>query len=293
MGVRSMTGFGRARRRRGQTVIECELRTVNHRFLEFAGKVPDSLQGFEPDLRGLVQGSVRRGRVTFSVSVERPEALDQRVTINWALAKHYRGLLVRLQRTLGLKGPIELPQVLALPDLLVFRTGASDPQQIWPVVRQAMAAALAALDRSRAKEGRALARDLAQQASGIEKSLEKIERRSPVVVAEYRERLLKALKAPPEQGAWARELLEKEVPAFAKSCDVSEEVVRMKAHVETFLGVLDKRGEAGRKLDFIAQELHRETNTIGSKSADLIISREVIQMKSFIEKIREQVQNVE
>lgn len=288
-----MTGFGRAQRRQGRTVVECEIRTVNHRFFEVAGKLPESLQELDAEIRGRIQGRVRRGRVTLSVSVERPQDLERSVTIDWARARHYRKLLGRLHKTLGLSGDVTVGQVLALPDLWVFRGAESDPRKLWPLVRQAVDVCIAQVERSRVAEGRALAKDLERHVKAIAKSLDKIHRRLPAVVSLFRERLLEALGAPVEQQAAARDLLEKEVPIFAKSCDVSEEVVRMKSHVETFLSALRQDGEAGRRLDFIAQELHRETNTIGSKSADSAISREVIQMKSVIEKIREQVQNVE
>ena len=285
----SMTGFGRAEGRGRPGALSVEMRSVNHRYLEVSCRLPDGWTALEDGVRTLVQRSVARGKVTVSaIAHSRPTAT---VVLNPAAARQYAAALRRLQRTLRVPGTITLEQVAAGPGVLVpVSPGAVTA---WtPLLRRAATQAVRRLVQTRRREGRALTAALRRLTRQLAQATAALEVRAPQVVTEYRARLEQRIRSlttqPLEPGR-----LEQEVACFAKECDIAEELTRIRAHV-AHLGTLLRAATAvGRTLDFVAQELQREVNTIGSKANDIEISRRAIQMKGWVEQLREQAQNIE
>jgi len=289
--MRSMTGYGKGEAMNKAGAAKIEIKTLNHRYFEFAPRLPESMSSFEEKIRDITQKKIRRGRVNFTLSFERKSKPNDDLFIDKEIAKRYKALLVELKSSLGLKGELSLEQFLNVPNLITAKPKNEDISKLWFVVKSALGAALKETLRSKEKEGKALYIDLSGNGKIVERSLARIRARSPMVVKRYREKLMKTLRRPGVNSALL-DRLEDEVAVFARSCDVSEEVTRMNAHIKSFEETL-RGDEAGRKLDFIAQELQRESNTIGAKANDFQIQKEVIKIKGALDKIREQVQNVE
>jgi uncharacterized protein (TIGR00255 family) len=294
--IRSMTGFGRGTVRRDGGAAQVEIRSLNHRYFEMACRLPESLLSAEDRVRELLQRRLRRGKVTVAVTCAGRPPGGLPATIDLELAGRYAAVIRRLQRRLHLDGTIRVEQLLALPQVVTTTNGAAaDPSVQWPAVGAALEAALRALLRSKEAEGRAIAEDLGTRVRRIAQHVQQIQGRMPLVVQRYRRRL-QELASQLSRGTVQldRSRLELEVAMFARNCDVSEELTRLDAHIVAFRRLLHGRQrEAGRQLDFIAQEMQREANTAGQKAQDVQISRWVIEVKGEIEKIREQVQNVE
>lgn len=291
-----MTGFGRGAARRAGVSAQAEIRSLNHRYFEMTCRLPERLLGAEDRVRELLQRRLRRGKVTAVVTCAGRAAGGLPATIDLALAGRYAAMLRRMQRQLRLDGAIQVEHLLALPQVVTAVNGAAaDPSAQWPSVAAALEAALRALMRSKEAEGRAIAGDLSARVRRIERYVRRIRRRMPSVVRRYRRRLqLLATQLSKGTVQLDRSRLELEVAMFARNCDVTEELTRLDAHIAAFRRLLvGGQREAGRQLDFIAQEMQREANTAGQKAQDAMISRRVIEVKSEIEKIREQVQNVE
>jgi len=285
----SMTGFGRSERRGRLGIASVELRSVNHRYLEVGCRLPDSLAGLEDSVRALVQQRVHRGKVTVTVTVQgRPTVT---ATVSPSVARQYLVVLRHLQRQLKVPGMVTLEQLTALPGVLI--PAATDTLSAWrfPVLSAAKAA-LRQLVRGRQREGDILARALRGIAHRLERASAALAARAPHVVSEYQARLetrIRALTAQPlEPGR-----LEQEVALLATACDIAEERTRINAHVAHLRDLLASRVAVGRTLDFVAQELQREVNTVGSKANDVEVARLAIQMKGWVEQLREQAQNVE
>lgn len=292
----SMTGFGRAEGRGRLGALLVEIRSVNHRYLEVSCRLPDGWTALEDAVRTVVQRSVARGKVTVTVAAHgRPAAT---VVLNPAAARQYAAALRRLQQTLRdpatgwvPQGTITLEQVAAGPGVLV--PVAQDAVTAWkPLLLQTATQAVRRLVQTRRREGRAMTGALRRLAGRLAQATTALEARAPQVVTDYRGRLeqrIRALTAQPlDPGR-----LEQEVACFAKECDIAEELTRIRAHVAHLETLLRATTAVGRTLDFVAQELQREVNTIGSKANDVEISRRAIQMKGWVEQLREQAQNVE
>lgn len=291
--IHSMTGFGKAVVKSKYGNITVEIKALNHKFFEVSAKLPNGLAQFEDRLKAVIHQKVRRGKVYLNIELNGHRDGALRVTINSKAAKHYNNSLSRLKRELGLKGDVKLEQVMALPGVIVSETSKADAQKLMPIVKRALKKALDDLIQDRHREGKALYKDLARRVSSIRDVVEHIDKRSTISIAKYKSHLSKMIKELTGTRNFDKGRLEQEVALFAKNCDVSEELTRLRSHLLSFKDTLLIDREVGKKLDFIAQELHREANTIASKSSDFKISKGVIQIKSEIEKIREQVKNVE
>jgi len=289
----SMTGFGRGEAKGKWGTIVVEARSLNHRYLEVSSRLPSPLVSLEERIREHVSKKVKRGRITLSVSLDRDGELGGLVRVDEKRAKHYYETLLSLKKELGMEGGIGIEEILSLPDVVKVETTPSELEEIWSQMREALEKATGQLIEMRETEGRALTSDLLRRVALIEKELAKIVKRGPSVLKQYRSRLLERVKELSGAEKVDRDRLEQEVVFFAENSDITEEVTRMKSHLEAFGKALSAKEEVGRKLDFIAQELQREANTIGQKSRDFEISQSVIQMKGEIERAREQVQNVE
>ena len=288
----SMTGFGRgeAKGKWGSVVIDA--RSLNHRYLEVSSRLPGNLASLEDRIRETISKKLKRGRITLSISFGKDGAFEELARIDAKHAKRYYETLDSLRRELNLQGEIGIGDLLSLPDVVKVETPKEDLQEIWSQIREALEKATDQLIEMRDVEGKALTSDLSRRTTFIEKEVAKIAKRSPVVLKQYRVRLLERIKDLLGSEKVERDRLEQEVVFFAENSDIAEEVTRMRSHLEAFQKALSIKEDVGRKLDFIAQELQREINTIGQKSRDFEISQSVIQIKGEIERIREQIQNV-
>ncbi|TWT96150.1 Conserved hypothetical protein CHP00255 [Botrimarina colliarenosi] len=292
----SMTGFGEGRAESPTIAVVAELRSINNRHLKISYRSSDGYHGLEPEAERLVRDRVRRGTVQLNVRVDRrSRAGDYRINHEVLLA--YQEQLtelggVHVQPTLDKL--LTLPGVISAPDA----TGA-DPEADWPTIQKAINAALESLDEMRRREGEALAADLLAQTAAVTTELAGIEVRSPLVADAYRERLQERVGQAIEKVGVTLEPsdLVREVALFVDRSDISEEIVRLRSHLVQFEATITEAAKSkdgvGRKLEFIAQEMGREVNTIGSKANDSEISARVVEMKAALERVREQVQNVE
>ncbi len=286
-----MTGFGEARTLADGVKVAVEVRSINNRYFKLALKTSEGYTAFETEIENLVRQHARRGTVQVNLRVDRaPAADDYRINGN-VLAGYQRQLA-----DLGVPVPSDAISLLNLPGVVSETSGTShDVSDDWPTIKATLEAALARLSRMREDEGRAMAADLAANCRRIGDELEAVGERAPLVADGYRLRLherLKSLLADYEVTLSPVDLL-KEVGIFAERSDISEEIVRLKSHLDQFERSLNLAESSGRKLEFVTQEMLRETNTIGSKANDVQIARHVIEMKSVIERIREMIQNVE
>ena len=288
-----MTGFGEARLQDDRWAVGVEVRSVNNRHLKLQAKISDPYGSLEPELERLVRETVRRGTVQLSIRVERPKQADD-YRLNLVALGSYRD---QIQRFLGPTGPaVDLAALMGLPGVVEERRPAAvDPHEDWPKLAAVVTEALGKFQQSRADEGRAMADELLALGRAASDHLERIAGRAPEVVQNYQKRLTERVQALVEgQGLTieARDLI-REVAIFAERADIAEEVTRLRAHFAQYAEVIAEPESAGRKLEFVVQEMGRETNTIGSKANDLEISRGVVEIKGVLEKIRELIQNVE
>lgn len=290
--IRSMTGYGRGTAAGSQWTVTVEMRSVNHRYADFILRLPRDLLSLEEKVRRLLQQDIRRGRLEVSVNLEASSPRPREVSVDGALARAYHQALVELARSLSLETTVDAAYLGSLPDVLSVQAPAVDGEAVWPPLHASLLAALEDLLRRRCQEGENLALDLAQRCGILADMAGRMTERGPVVQEEYRRRLERKMKeylgAPPEE---ARLLME--CALLAERIGIDEELVRLCSHLEAFREALHEDGPVGRKLDFIAQEMFREVNTIGSKSADYGLAGLVVEAKAELEKIREQVQNVE
>ena len=290
--VRSMTGFGRASAQSGQYRLGVEVRTVNHRFLDVAVRLPREYAGLEERIRRAVAQHIERGRVDVSVRVDRLTSPVRAVHVDTELAHAYYEALKELRRSLRLPGSIDVDMLLGLPDILRVEHAEDDVDALWGDLEPALAEALGQVVAMREAEGRVLTRDLEERAARVERQVEAIAGRAPAVVEAYHRRLQARLE---EWGLQAvdPQRIAAEVALMAERSDISEECVRLRSHCRQFRALLAGGGPVGRRLEFLLQEMHREITTIGAKAGDLEIAGRVVDVKAELEKMREQVQNVE
>jgi uncharacterized protein (TIGR00255 family) len=289
----SMTGFGEARLQNEQWTVEAELRSVNNRHLKLVFRLGDTYAALEPELERMVRDTVRRGTVQVSLRVDRPRRPED-YRINTVALISYRDQLRACLADADLS--VDPSALLALPGVVEERRPReTDPHGDWPQLRPVVAEALERFQRSRAEEGRAMGRELLHLGREFSQRLIEIERRGPEIVRAYRDRLLERVQNLIQDRGVTLEPkdLIREVAIFADRADISEELVRLKAHLEQYNELIESPESVGRKLEFVVQEMGREVNTIGSKANDAAISRIVVDLKGFLEKIRELIQNVE
>jgi uncharacterized protein (TIGR00255 family) len=295
-----MTGFGRSELKAGLGFIRVEIKTTNHKFLEVSSRLPFHLTEFEDKIRKLISEQVRRGKVHLFISSPDPETQGSKLVLNEALAREVSQHIKRLKKVLDLKGStrdredaIILKEVLHYPNVLTRDISENSNGNFAKEIDKAVSVALRNLNESRKREGLALEKDFLKRTAEIDKSLTVIEKRVPLVSKEYKHSLEKKIKEHLEDIPVDKERLTIEVAQFIKNSDISEEITRLRSHIVEMKKTLKETGEIGRKIDFIGQEMYRESNTIGAKSNDMIIASNVIALKSAVEKIREQSQNVE
>jgi len=288
-----MTGYGRGEAVAPGKKFTVELKAVNHRFNEVVLRLPRALSPLEDRIRRLIQSRVSRGRVDGFLGVEECGEKTTVVKVDKALAAAYYKAMKELQEDLGMKGEIKLKHLVALPGVLAVEEPAEDVDAWWPAVREAVEGALESLVRMRTAEGGQLAADLSKRVEKVAQLNVKIRARSPVVVEDYRERLKIRLGDFLKEGCLDADRLAAEAALFAERSNITEETVRLDSHLKQARSCLGAEEPVGRKFDFLVQEMNREINTIASKANDLEISRWAVEVKSELEKIREQVQNIE
>ena len=290
--VKSMTGFGQARGGEAPLVWNVEIRSWNHRFFECSARLPSLLNGLEDRVRDFVHSRVKRGKIAVSVSF-RNGSIKNKLSLDDAQIDFYLRAIKRIQKKYRLKDELSINALLSIPH--IFTTNAKEElsESDWSKLSFVMGKALKRLIEAKVKEGFALSRDLKNRLRLIDRSLEQIGRIEKATPRKRLTRLKKRIQKLTENVVVDPKRLEQEIVLSVDRGDITEELVRAKHHIATFERSLSESGEIGKKLDFLAQELHREINTIGSKAQDSAVADEVVRIKSELEKIREQVQNVE
>jgi uncharacterized protein (TIGR00255 family) len=293
--IRSMTGYGRAESTGARTILTVECKSVNHRHLDVSLKLPRVLAAFEADARRLIQASVQRGRVDVSTTVTTAEGtVLNPLTVNVAQAREYADAARRLSEALDLSDGPSLGWVMGQPGVLTREEQVTlSADEAWPLLEKALAGALALMVERRETEGAALARELTGLRAVLTGHVEAVARRVPAAVERRAARLTERMRAMLDGAELDQARLAAEVAVWADRTDVSEELARLRAHLTQLAALLDGDEPVGRTLDFLIQEINREVNTIGSKADDLEISQAVIAAKATLEKMREQVQNIE
>jgi uncharacterized protein (TIGR00255 family) len=293
--IRSMTGFGRAELTGDTLMVTVETRSVNHRHLDVGVRLPSALAGFDADVRRIVQGRLERGRVDVSVQVAPLSSQTTRtVQIDTALARRYAEQARQLGRDLGIAGDVDLGWILGRPGVVELTDAPpADAAVVWPIVTEALGRALDELVDRRATEGAGLASELRALGGGLSDVLGQMAGRAPVAAARREERLRERMTALLAETNVDEARIATEVAVWATKTDVTEELARLRVHLDEFGLMLDKGGSVGRQFDFLIQEMNREVNTVGSKADDLELSQAALAAKGLLEKIREQVQNLE
>jgi len=293
--LRSMTGFGRAEVGGRTLTLTVEARSVNHRHLDVAVRLPRALAAFEPDVRRLVQSRLERGRVEVAVELApAPGASAQTVRVDPALAAEYVARARELGLALGVPGDVTLAWLLERPGVVrLDELDAPAPEAAWPILADAVGKALDELVLRRAAEGEALAAELSALRTDLQAHVEVVAARMPAAMARYQARLRERIRALLGGAGVEEGRVLTEVAIWAEKTDVQEELTRLRAHLAELALVLERGGPAGRALDFLMQELNREVNTIASKADDLEVSQAALAAKGLVEKMREQVQNLE
>ncbi|UNC92792.1 YicC/YloC family endoribonuclease [Candidatus Contubernalis alkaliaceticus] len=289
--ISSMTGYGRGEGEMEGLSFLVEIRSVNHRYRDIIFRMPREFNPLEEKMKQGISRQVFRGRMEVSVIVKESSEREKKVEVNLPLAQGYYRAMKELKEKLKLGEEITLKLISGFPEVL--KVEKEDALRYWSALEKALTEAVLGLISMRRQEGENLSRDLLLRMEKIEELLIEIKEKAPLVVEGYRNRLLERIKDLGPNLETEENRLLMECTLFAERSDINEETVRMSSHLEAFRRTLEEGGPVGRKMDFLVQELNRETNTIGSKANDFQISHRVVEIKSELEKIREQVQNIE
>ena len=291
--LKSMTGYGRNEEIVGGKKILCEIKSVNHRYSDYSIKVPKYYGFLEDKVREFASKHISRGKVDIYVGIESYAEADKEIVVNTELARSYIDALLKLRDEFGLRDDISVNSVARYPDIFVQERKEEDEEEIWESVKTVLMPAIESFTAMREREGERIQRDLEQRVEFMKALAAKIDERSPETVAEYRERLYTKIKAVLEDREIDDARVLTEVAIFADKVAVNEEMVRLASHFDEFYGICASGEPAGRKLDFLIQEINREINTTGSKASDIEIAKLVVDLKAETEKLREQIQNIE
>ncbi len=291
--IKSMTGFGRAQETIDGMSITVEIKSVNHRYFDFSSRVPRVYGFLEEKLKSYIQSYVSRGKLECYVQIEALEIEDCVVSVNHSLAAGYIDALKELADRYSLTDDITVTSVAKYHDIFSVHKTEADEERIWNAVKSVTDKALASFISMREREGEKLKNDILSRCDIILENVKFIEERSPQTVIEYNSKLLERMKGVLEDVQVDEQRLLTEAAIYADKIAVAEETVRLRSHIEQMHEFMDSEIAIGRKTDFLIQEFNREANTIGSKAQDVEIARKVIDIKAEIEKIREQVQNIE
>ena len=291
--IKSMTGFGHAETVTAQRKITVELKSVNHRYLDLNIKMPRKFNVFEGPVRNLMKTYMQRGKVDVFISYEDYTANNINLKYNKELAAEYLGYLKQMEEEFHLENDVRVTSLSRYPEVLTMEDAGVDEEAIWECLEATLKEACTRFVDSRTREGQHLKDDLIQKLDGLDKMVSQVEARSPEVVAAYREKLEQKVHELLEDSQIDDNRIAAEVVLFSDKICNDEETVRLHSHIQGMKKILLEKEGVGRKMDFMAQEMNREANTILSKSSDLQISNIAIDLKTEIEKIREQIQNIE
>lgn len=291
--IRSMTGYGRSQETVGGMNITVELKSVNSRYLEFSPRVYKNYSFLEEKMKSYVQSVISRGKVECNVQIDSLQTDDVIVQINESLALGYVNAVKDLCDKFNLENDFKVSDLAQHNDIFAIRKSPADEDKIWECVKSVLDSAVVNFVKMREAEGEKLRADILSRADIIISCVEKIEERSPQTVKEYNDKLLERVRQLLGDTSVDESRLLTEVAVFADKIAVAEETVRLRSHIDQLRRFMDSEEPIGRKMDFLVQEINREANTIGSKASDIEIARTVIDIKAEVEKIREQIQNIE
>jgi len=289
----SMTGFGRGEIKNSGYHFSIEMKSVNSRFLEVVIKMPRVFNMYEDSIRKIIQEKVQRGRIEVYVNLKETEEKKRMVKVDKELTLSYDNSLKELAKLLDMPYSTDIYQIVSFPEVLSVEDVETDAGTLWPFLEGAVQNALIPLMQMRLHEGERLIDDLHTRLGILRELTREVGERAPLVVVEYQEKLSERLSSLIRDSAIDESRLAMEVALFADRASIDEELVRLESHFEQFAKILSSWEPVGRKLEFLLQEMNREINTIGSKANDLVITRKVVEGKSELEKIREQIQNIE
>ncbi len=291
--IRSMTGYGRHQAIVGGWDVTVELKSVNHRYFEYSSRLPRTCGFLDDKLKSYLQGYISRGKVDVYVSLDAVEVADSIVAVNTALAQAYRDAINAISETLDVRNDVSAMALARFPDVLTVRKTEADEDAIWEAVQQVAAVAVDKFIAMRELEGERMRADVMNRRETILQAVATVEERSPQTVREHMEKVEARMRELLGTATVDEQRLLTEAAIFADKIATAEETVRLRSHMDQLKTLLESEEPIGRKLDFLVQEINRETNTIGSKANDLQLAQVVVDMKAEIEKIREQIQNIE
>jgi uncharacterized protein (TIGR00255 family) len=288
-----MTGYGRGECERAGKVFVAEIRSVNNRFRDVILRIPRTLQIFEEEIRAQVTPRMKRGRIDVSIQIEREGEELVRLELNSPLVTSYLRIMKQLSDEFGLEERVNPLALCQLKDIILFKPEESDPEDLRAGIQEVMGMALESCDAMRIQEGRAIEVEFKKRILLIRSSLDEIEAKAGLVVEDYRRRLRDRIQVLGDGITLDEGRLLQEIAVYAERCDITEEISRGRSHLDQFENFLSSEESVGRKLDFLLQEIHREINTMSAKASDASISIKAVEVKAELEKLREQVQNVE
>ena len=291
--LKSMTAYGRAESLKGTMEFIVEIRSGNNRYREIILRLPQSFQPFEDRIRSLISSRLNRGRVEIFIQVKDNGNKGLSLELNRPLIRAYADIFDDLNNELGCQQPIDLSYFSQLKDIIIVKQDALDPDKIWPELKGVIDNAMASLDAMRIHEGTALEKDFIERLKMIGRYIDEIKNRAKVVVEIYRDKLIQRIHKLIQDIEIDEGRLMQEVAFMAERSDITEELIRIESHIEQFRNYMNQDDVVGRRLDFLLQEINREVNTVGSKAADSWISQLAVEIKAELEKLREQIQNVE
>ena len=290
--VISMTGFGRSKTESGSISVNVEVKTVNHRFCEFNIRMPRQLIKIEDKLKKKLNQHIRRGRVEVYVSIDGENVVTRKVHVDWNLIEEYYQFIKQARNKYDIDGSVKLQDLLNFNEIIHIEESESGNDALENLVLTAAEEAVTLLKQMRVAEGEEIEKDLLSSLAQIEENLLKLKEHAPNAARLYQERLTKRMLEF-VNGQIDESRILTEVAVFADKVDINEEIIRLKSHIGQFVDTLKSQEPIGRKLDFLVQEMNREANTIGSKANDANIAKKVVEIKSLLEKLKEQVQNIE
>jgi uncharacterized protein (TIGR00255 family) len=293
MSIKSMTGYGKGEAARDELIVTAEIKTVNHRYADVNVKLPRTFLAHEGGLRKQVSKALGRGKIDVYVNYELASATQVAPVLDAGLARSYHQLFARLAEELDLDGRVTIDHLINQKDVIRIEEASIDEALFAACLAEAVDKALDQLIGMRLAEGAEMLKDFKERLQSGEKLLARIEARAPQVPAEWQEKLTERLTRLQQNVEWDPQRVAQEIAVFTDRCDISEEITRFKSHLVQFRGLFDADEPVGRRMDFLVQELNREINTMGSKSNDAELTGAVVALKAELEKIREQVQNVE
>lgn len=290
----SMTGYGKGQYANDMYRFKVEIKSVNHRYMDINIRSPRQIAYLDESIKRQVKKVLSRGKIDIYIHMDYLKESEVDVEVDNDLAVSYYNAMLEVKKSLNLSSEIEVKDILNVSDVIKTKKKEIDEDDVWQVLERAFTLALDSIVEMRKNEGDELKENIAIKGDNIEKLIKTIEMRSPVVVLEYKRKLNERIKELLEDDIEVdKEKLSTEVAFFADKANIDEEIVRLKSHLKQLYSILKEETPIGRKLDFLIQEFNREINTIGSKSSDNIVTSNVVELKSEIEKIREQIQNIE